>query len=237
MTAASALDTNCLAPARAHPVPAPGPHVRTVVRRIAKNLSVATLIPTALFYVSLVTLNLWVALSVALAWCYSAAAWRLHTKQQSSTLLWLTVAGLTGKTILAFATGSTLIYFLQPALVDGVVGLAFLISLATSRPAVARIAAEFYPMTPAIAAKPGIQKLFFRLTALWAVICMTRAGITLWLMHALSMHNFVAAKTIYGPTTVVLGAALTVALASRVARREGLLPGRPLGAVAIGGAA
>jgi hypothetical protein len=36
---------------------------------------------------------------------------------------------------------------------------------------------------------------------------------------------------------VVLGAALTVALASRVARREGLLPGRPLGAVAIGGAA
>ncbi|HVT64234.1 MAG TPA: VC0807 family protein [Mycobacteriales bacterium] len=237
MIAASALDTICPAPTRAHPVPAPGPQVRTVVRRIAKTLSVATLIPTALFYVGLVTLNLWVALSVALGWCYAATAWKLHTKQQSSTLLWLTVVGLTGKTIVAFVTGSTLIYFLQPALADAVVAAAFLLSLFTARPAVARIAAEFYPMNSDIAARVGVQKLFVRLTALWALICATRAGVTIWLLHALSMHGFVAAKTVYGPTSVVLGAALTVVLAVRVARREGLLPGAPLGAVAIGGAA
>lgn len=237
MNAASALDTICPAPTRAHPVTTPGPQVRTVVRRIAKTLSVATLIPTALFYVGLVTLNLWVALGVALAWCYLAAAWRLHTKQQSSTLLWLTVAGLTGKTILAFATGSTLIYFLQPALADSVVAAAFLLSLFTSRPAVARIAAEFYPMTSDVAGRPRVQKLFVRLTVLWAVICATRAGVTLWLLHTLSLHGFVAAKTAYGPGSAVLGAALTIALAVRVARREGLLPGAPLGAMPVGAAA
>jgi hypothetical protein len=237
MNAASALDTICPAPTRAHPVTAPGPQVRTVVRRIAKTLSVATIIPTALFYVGLVTLNLWVALSFALAWCYSAAAWRLHTKQQSSTLLWLTVAGLTGKTILAFATGSTLIYFLQPALADSVVATAFLLSLATRRPAVARIAAEFYPLTSEVAARPGVQKLFFRLTVLWAAICATRAGVTLWLLHTLSVSGFVTAKTAYGPGSAVLGAALTILLAVRVARREGLLPGSRVGALAIGAAA
>lgn len=228
MNAASAPETNCPAPTRAHPVTPPGPHVRTILRRIAKTLSVATLIPTALFYVSLVTLNLWVALSVALAWCYAAAAWRLHTKQQSSTLLWLTVAGLTGKTIIAFATGSTLIYFLQPALADSVVAAAFLLSLGTSRPAVARIAAEFYPLTAEVASRPQVQKLFVRLTALWAAICATRAGVTLWLLHALSMHGFITAKTVYGPGFAVLGAALTVVLALRVVRREGLLPGVPV---------
>jgi hypothetical protein len=224
MIDAPALDTNCPAPTRPHPVTS-GPQIGTVVRRIAKNLSVATLIPTALFYVGLITLNLWVALSVALAWCYAAAAWRLHTKQQSSTLLWLTVAGLTGKTILAFATGSTLIYFLQPALADSVVAAAFLLSLCTSRPAVARIAAEFYPLTSEVAERPGLKKLFVRLTVLWAVICATRAGVTLWLLNTMSVGGFVTAKTVYGPTSAVLGAALTIVLAVRVARREGLLPG------------
>ncbi len=235
MNAASALDTTCPAPTRAHPVLPPGPQLATVVRRIAKTLSVATLIPTALFYVGLVTVNLWVALSVALAWCYTAAAWRIRTKQQSSTLLWLTVAGLTGKTIIAFATGSTLIYFLQPALADTVVASAFLLSLFTARPAVARIAAEFYPMTSDIASRPDIQKLFVRLTVLWAAICATRAGVTLWLLHTLSTTGFITAKTVYGPGTAVLGATLTIALAVRVARREGLLPGAslaPIGATA-----
>jgi hypothetical protein len=236
MSNASALDTNCPAPTRPHPVTS-GPQIGTVVRRIAKNLSVATLIPTALFYVGLVTLNLWVALAVALAWCYSAAAWRLHTKQQSSTLLWMTVVGLTGKTILAFATGSTLIYFLQPALADSLVASAFLLSLFTARPAVARIAAEFYPMTTEVAGNPRVQKLFVRLTVLWAVICATRAGVTLWLLHALSLQGFVTAKTAYGPGSAVLGAALTIVLAVRVARREGLLSGGPLRAMPIGAAA
>ena len=233
MNAASALDTICPAPTRAHPVPSPGAQVRTVVRRIAKTLSVATIIPAALFYVGLITLNLWVALAFALAWCYSAAAWRLHTKQKSSTLLWLTVVGLTGKTIVAFATGSTLIYFLQPALADSCVAAAFLLSLFTARPAVARSAAEVYPMTSEVAANPRVQRLFVRLTVLWAVICGTRAGVTLWLLHALSMHSFVTAKTAYGPGSAVLGAALTLTLAVRVARREGLFLGAPLGPTPI----
>ena len=228
MNAASALDTTCPASARAQMTTQPGPHVRTVVRRIAKTLSIATIIPIALFYVGLITLNLWVALAVALAWCYAAAAWRLHTKQKSSTLLWLTVVGLTGKTIVAFATGSTLIYFLQPALADSVVAAAFLLSLFTARPAVARIAAEFYPMTGDIAARPRVQRLFVRLTVLWAAICATRAGMTLWLLHSLSMQGFVTAKTAYGPGSAVLGAALTIALAVKVARREGLLLSAPI---------
>jgi NO-binding membrane sensor protein with MHYT domain len=80
-------------------------------------------------------------------------------------------------------------------------------------------------MTSEIAGRPRVQKLFVRLTVLWAIICATRAGVTLWLLHSLSMQTFVTAKTAYGPGSAVLGAALTVALAARVARREGLLPG------------
>ena len=200
-----------------------GPCLGAVVRRIAVSLTVAILVPTALFYVCLHTANLWVALIVALAWCYATVAWRVRTGRPASALLWLTVAGLTGKTILAFATGSTAIYFLQPALGDAVVAIAFLLSLMSARPAVARLASEFYPMTKEVAARPRVQTLFTRLTLLWAGICAAKAGATVWLVHTLSVTSFVTAKTVFAPSAAVLGAALTVALAVRVARREGLL--------------
>lgn len=115
-----------------------------MVRHLALNLLVATVIPMALFYICMVTANLWAALVAALMWCYATVAWRLRTGLPTSGLLWLTVAGLTGKTLVAFATGSTLLYFVQPALGDAVVAAVFLASLMTARPAVARLAGEFF---------------------------------------------------------------------------------------------
>ncbi|HWC35071.1 MAG TPA: VC0807 family protein [Mycobacteriales bacterium] len=221
---APAPDTNCPAPSRSLPALPPGPRVATVVRRIATNLLVAIVVPTALFYVCLLVADIWVALVAALTWCYASVLWRMRTRRPTSALLWLTVAGLTGKTILAFATGSTLVYFLQPALGDAVVSAVFLLSLLTARPAVARLAAEFYPMTHDVAARPRVQSLFTRLTVMWAAICAVKAGVTLWLLQSLSVTGFVAAKTVFTPSAAVLGAAVTVALAVRVARHEGLLP-------------
>ena len=221
---APALLTRSVAPARSQSdVRAQRPGVRTILRHLALSLLVATGVPTVLFYVCLLVTNVWVALVIALAWCYAALAWRLGTRRQTSVLLWLTVAGLTGKTIIAFATGSTFVYFVQPAIGDATVSAAFLLSLATATPAVTRLAADFYPMTSEVAARPRVQKLLWRLTLLWSVICGVKAAATLWMLHALSLHTFVAAKTVFTPTVATLGAAVTVVLAIRVARREGLL--------------
>ena len=223
MIPAPAPVTTVLAPARAQPHAQPRPGLRDVVRHVALNLSVAIVVPTVLFYVCLVTANLWAALLAALMWCYASMAWRLRTGRPTSALLWISVAGLTGKTILAFATGSTLIYFMQPAIGDAAVALVFLLSLVTARSAVARIAGEFFPMTHEVASRPPVQTLFTRLTLLWAGICAAKATVTLWLLHTVSVTSFVMAKTVYTPSVAVLGAALTVVLAVRVARREGLL--------------
>ena len=234
---APALETTVLAPARGKRFAEPRPAVRTVVRHVALNLIVATAVPTALFYTclviagmwaALIAADMWVALVAALTWCYVTMVWRIRTGRPTSGLLWLTVAGLTGRTVLALATGSTFIYFVQPAIGDAAVAAAFLISLATARPAVARLAAEFFPMTSDVAARPRVQLLFTRLTLLWAGICAAKAGVTLWLLHTLSMTTFVAARMVYTPSVAVLGAAVTVLLAMRVARREGLLAGSRL---------
>ena len=217
--------TTILAPARARPAAHPRPRLRAVIRHLALNLLVATIVPSVLFYVCLIAADVWVALVAALMWCYATMAWRLRTGRPMSVLLWLTVGGLTGKTILAFATGSTVVYFVQPAIGDAAVAMAFLASLMTARPAVARLAAEFFPMTSEVAARPRVQLLFTRLTLLWAGICAVKAGATLWLLHSLSITTFVAARMVYTPSVAVLGAAVTVTLAARVARREGLLAG------------
>ena len=223
MLPAPAPVTTALAPARACTESRPRPRLRAIVQHLGLNLLVATIVPSVLFYVCLVTADVWVALVAALMWCYATMAWRMRTGRPMSVLLWLTVAGLTGKTILAFATGSTVIYFVQPAIGDAAVAVAFLVSLATARPAVARLASEFFPMTSEVAALPRVQVLFTRLTLLWAGICALKAGASLWLLHTLSITAFVTARMVYTPSIAVLGAAVTVVLATRVARREGLL--------------
>jgi hypothetical protein len=200
------------------------PGVRAILRHVGLNLLVATIVPSALFYVCLVTSGLWTAVVAALTWCYATIVWRMRTGRPPSVLLWMSVTGLTGKTVLAFATGSTTLYFMQPAVIDALVAAAFLVSLTTARPAVARLATEFYPMTKDVATRPGVEALFIRLTLLWAGLCAAKAAVAFWLLFSLTPAGFVTAKTVYAPSTAAFGAAVTIFLAVRVARREGLLP-------------
>lgn len=199
------------------------PQLSAVVRHLTLSLLTANIIPTVLFYLFLVAGNVWMALVAAMVWCYAALAWRVGTRRRTSALLWVTLVGLTAKTGLAFASGSTFVYFLQPALTDLGVALVFLVSLITAQPFVGRLAADFYPMDADLAGRPRIQRLFWRLTLLWATICGVKALLSLWLLEALSTSSYIAVKTVLGPAAAVAGAALTVFLAVRVARHEGLL--------------
>jgi hypothetical protein len=199
------------------------PRLRAVLRHLSLSLLWANVVPSALFYVCFAAGNIWAALIAALVWCYGAMAWRLTTHRRTSGLLWITVIGLTGKTALAIATGSTFLYLAQPAMTDALVALLFLGSLATARPVVARLAADFYPMNADVAQRPRIQRLFWRLTLLWALICLVKSVTTLWLLHAMPLITYVEIKSLLTPAIAVTGTAATVLLAFRAARSEGLL--------------
>ena len=210
------------APAGAPDAP-PRPPLGAVLRHLSVAILTANIIPTALFWLCLVAGNIWLALTAALCWCYGAAAWRYSTKRRASVLLYLTIIGLTGKTIFAFVTGSTYFYFLQPALSDVVIATLFLGSLLTAQPVVARLARDFYPLDDDLAGRPRVQRLFWRLTLLWAVIVGSKAAVTLWLLNTQSIHQFVAIKSVVNPSLIILGTALTILLSVKVARHEGLM--------------
>jgi hypothetical protein len=199
------------------------PCLKTVVSRLAVSLWIACVIPALLFYLSLVTFNISVAVVVALIWSYGAIGWRWATKRRRSGLLALTVSVMTVRTAIVLTTGNTFVYFFQPVITDVAVGSVFLLSLATARPMVARLAADFYPMDLDLAGRPRIRQLFWRLTLMWALFCLVKASISFWLLESQSVVNFVLIKNISVISMTVLVVAATVQASVLVARKEGLL--------------
>jgi hypothetical protein len=199
------------------------PELRAIIRRVALSLVVACVIPATLFYLVLIAADVWTAILAALGWSYSAIAWRAITKRRASGLLILTAAVMTGRTAIAMATDSTTLYFLQPVLSDSLVATAFLLSLASARPVVARLAGDFYPMDHELAVRPRVKRLFWYLTLMWAVMCLGKAALTLWLLYSQNLETFVLTKSISMLSLNTLAVVATIWAAAVVARREGLL--------------
>lgn len=199
------------------------PSLRAVVRRVGVSLLVACLIPATLFYTLLRLEGVWTAIVAALGWSYGAIAWRAMTGRRTSGLLILTALMMTGRTGVALLTESTYLYFLQPIISDGLIGAAFLATLATSRPMVARLAGDFYPMDDDLHLRPRIRRLFWCLTLMWALLALGKATATLWLLQSQSLDTFVLVKSVSALLINGLAVTVTIAAATLVARREGLL--------------
>ena len=194
-----------------------------MVKRVSLSLLIAVIVPAVLFYGVFVLAGVWTAIAAALVWSYGAIAWRALTRRRASGLLILAALLLTGRTALSVMADSTWLYFLQPIISDGVVAALFLLSLASTRPMVARLAGDFYPMDHELAARPRVRRLFRHLTLLWAVLGLAKATMTLWLLQSQSLETFVLVKSITVTGVNVLAAVATIGLASLVARKEGLM--------------
>ena len=199
------------------------PTLVTVIRRVSLSLLVAVVVPAAVFYGVFALAGVWTAIAAALAWSYGAIAWRALTRRRTSGLLVLTAVLLTGRTALSVMADSTWLYFLQPVISDGVVALLFLLSLASARPMVARLAGDFYPMDHELAMRPRVRRLFRNLTALWAALGLAKAGMTLWLLQSQTLETFILVKSVSVLAINVLAAFATIGLAALVARKEGLM--------------
>jgi hypothetical protein len=222
---ASRSTLTILTPAR----PEPGaevphrPSLVAVIRRVSLSLLIAVVVPAVVFYSFFVIAGVWTAIIAALVWSYGAIAWRALTMRRTSGLLILAAILLTGRTVLSALAGSTWLYFLQPVISDGVVAALFLLSLASARPMVARLAGDFYPMDHELASRPRIRRLFWHLTVLWAVLGLAKATLTLWLLQSQSLETFVLVKSISMLSINMLAALATIGLAALVAGKEGLL--------------
>ena len=192
-----------------------------VVRRLVAILAVACGAPALILYVLLQTAGVVPAVLGALTWSYGATAFRHLTGRPTSGLLLLTVVVLTVRTAFTVSTGNTYVYFLEPIVTDAVVALLFLLSLGSARPLVARLAADFYPVTPELARLPRVRRLFARLTVLWGAVCLLKSGVGFWLLGSLSTADFVLVKTSAVIALTVVAVGVTVRASIVVLRSEG----------------
>ena len=218
----TSLGTLAATPINDHETPH-RPTLPAVIRHVALSLVIACVIPATVFYVCLVTLGVWPAIMAALAWSYGAIVWRKLTRRRTSGLLILVAIAMTGRTAISLIADSTFLYFQQPIISDGVIAMAFLLSLATAQPLVARLAGDFYPMDHELHLRPRIRRLFWHLTLLWAAVGAGKAAAMLWLLLSQSVETFVLARSIFMLSLNVLAVAVTITAAALVARREGLM--------------
>jgi len=182
------------------------PRLRTMARHALPHLVEATFIPLILFYAFLWTAGVWGALVAALVWSYTALIRRAVTGKRIPGILVLGTIGITARTIAAFASGSTFIYFLQPSLTTVVIAGAFLLSVPAGRPLAERLAHDFVPLEPEVLGLPGVQRVFIRITLLWAFVNLANAAVSITLLMSQDVGTFVALKTIGG--MVLVGAAV-----------------------------
>jgi len=203
--------------------PAPPPRLQVILTRTLLSLAVAVLAPTVLFWTTMVAFNIETAVSVALGWVTVAMCWRRATGRPVSRLLLLTLGIMTIRTAFTLVTGNTFVYFVQPVFADAAVAALFLGSLCSAQPIVARLAPDFYPIDHALACRPRVQRLFWRLTLLWGVVVVAKGTTTLVLLLSQSTATFVLLKGAAIIALTLAAAGATVAMSAVVGRQEGLL--------------
>jgi hypothetical protein len=213
------------------------PRLRDLARHALPHLFEATLIPLVLFYAALWTIGVWAALVTGLVWSYSCILRRVIRGDRIPGILVLGAVGLSARFVVAVATGSIFVFYLQPTLGTVLVAGAFLVSLPAGRPLAQKLAADFCPLPQALLDRAPVQQFFQRITLLWALVHVVNAGATLFLLLTQPVGVYVVAKVAVGWTITGSGIVVSTMWFRRMLRAHspdaaGAAPG-PLPALAV----
>jgi hypothetical protein len=200
------------------------PRLRTLARHALPNLLEGTVVPVALFMVVLHFFGLWGAMVAGLGWSYAALVRRVVTRQRIPGLLLIGAVTLTARSVLAFATGSSVIYFLQPTVGTALVAVAFLLSVALGRPLAQRIAGDFCPIPPHVMADDRVRRCFLGISLLWALTCLVNASVAVWLQFTQSVGTFVVTKSLAQAVLTVVAVTISVLWFKRSVNQPAQIP-------------
>jgi len=184
------------------------PSPRAFLRHALPGLVESTLGPAALFYLVLVLAGFRGALIAALGWSYLALGRRIVRRQRLPGLLVLGIVLITARTVVAFVTGSAVVYFVQPAAGTVVTALVFVASVFAGRPLAQHLAHDFLPLDAELLQRPHVRQFFVRISLLWAVVLLTNAGFVLWLLFESTLRAFVLERAMV--TLVLTGGGIVL---------------------------
>src|SRR5215472_761571 len=199
-------------------LPRPGQLVLSVVGSLAESLG----LPAAGYIAGMALGGQNAAMLVAAAVVWLTAAVRKAVTRKVPSLLIISAAVLTLQAAVVVGTGSQLFFLLQFPLANLALCVLFARTAPTSKPLVARLAAEVVSLRQPIVGHAGLQTFFRHATWLWAgVFAALTVGMAV-LMVSQPASLFLLLTTAVTIGGVVLGSALSVMWFLRALRRFGL---------------
>lgn len=198
------------------------PKLWSMARYALPNILEGTVWPFVVFYVFLWTTNVWGALLAALAYSYAGVTRRLLRGQRVSGLLALTTITLTIRTILGLASGSVVVYFLQPSLAKAALAVGLLLSLRGREPMLVKLARDFVPLSDDVMSRPCVRRFFTHATVLWVVLLLVHSALATYVLLNESVGFYVAFKSVLNLVVKGGGIGLSFAWFILIARRNGM---------------
>lgn len=155
------------------------PHLLRAVRIFGETV----FIPTLLLYTVMHSVGLVTGLSSVLGWCALTLIVRWLCGHQMPSTLLLCVGLLVGRTSLALALSSAVVYLLQPVLGSIVMAVLFLGSAAIGRPVTARLARDFITLPAHLFHRQGVRRLFTQVAMVWGSSRLVDAAMSIGLLH------------------------------------------------------
>lgn len=187
------------------------PRLPALLRHALPRFVEGVIAPVAVFYAAFVVLGLNGALIAAVSWVYGGIGWRLLRGQPVPGMLLLAAVGVTVRAGLAAATGSAVVYFLQPTLGTLIVSVSFLASVPLRRPLAQKLATDMVPMPEAFLRHERVRQFFLRISLLWSLVFATNASISLWMLFHESIATYLWVRT--GLVAALGAAAVAVSVA------------------------
>jgi len=195
------------------------PGLRPIAKHLLTTLLVVSLLPMAVFYITMSMFGLRAAALVTVSVYYVGLLVKVVRRKPILAAALLTAGLLSIRTLVMFLNGSAFVYFVQP--VAGTVGLATAIAATAlaGRPVLDRLAHEFCPFPDELSARLRKAQFFTRLSIVWATTYLINAVGTVWLLRTMSVSGFVVFKSVLGPS-LTIGAVVASLLYFRIAMRN-----------------
>lgn len=175
-------------------------------------MSVASLIPLALFYSVMMAGSILYAIAVSVLYAYGVAAYQFLRHGRVSGMLLVTVFMATVKGLVA-VSGHTGASFDVPVLETAGFGLMFMATMFWGEPLVVRIARDLVPhAADAIASH---RTLIRTLSIVWTVVYLGSGATTFILLTTLPLPVYLGAHTLTGWFWTGSGVAVSVVLCRR----------------------
>jgi uncharacterized membrane protein len=191
----------------------------TLLRGALPSIAVATLIPMALFYLTLAAGSVVWAIGVSVLYAYGCAALQYSRRRRVSGMLLMTVFMVTVRAAAAATSGRSTLYFAIPVVETAGFGLMFVATLWTSQPLIVRLARD---LVPHLAEDLSTRRELIRgLSLIWMVTYLASGATTMTLLTTVSLPVYMGAHQLAGWCWVGGGVALSLNLCRR--RGAGLL--------------